>query len=126
MATFKWSGWQLCSGISGNLGLEYAISIQWFQSHLLEYDSDVIRPKNNKVVSFLYQQDFDNEVWQLEVLALHGLDKQDGVVQTKLKYALESNVKLWIGNDVFYGDKRGLLGQFNKTDRVTFGVEWGF
>lgn len=101
------------------------ISFQWFQSHLLEYDKDVIRPQNNNVVSLLYQHDFENEVWQLEVLALHGLDRQDGAIQTKLKYAIESNVKLWLGNDVFYGDEKGLFGQFNNTDRVTFGIEWG-
>jgi len=39
---------------------------------------------------------------------------------------LESNIKLWISTDVFYGSKSGLFGQFKDTKRVNIGVEWGF
>ena len=39
---------------------------------------------------------------------------------------LESNIKLWIGSDVFYGQPEGLFGQFKDNDRITFGFELGF
>jgi len=34
--------------------------------------------------------------------------------------------KLWLGVDVFYGDKKGLFGQFDANDRIVAGVEWAF
>jgi len=39
---------------------------------------------------------------------------------------MESNVKVWVGSDIFYGKKQGLFGQFAHEDRVTMGIEWGF
>jgi len=114
------------------IGLDYQgledtmISVQWFQSHLIDYDSSVVRPQNNNIASLLYKRTFQNEVWELEVLALHGFDQDDGVLQSQLSYMMESNIKVWLGSDVFYGDEKGLFGQFEKQDRMTMGVEWGF
>jgi len=114
------------------IGLDYQgledtmISVQWFQSHLIDYDSSVVRPQNNNIASLLYKRTFQNEVWELEVLALHGFDQDDGVLQSKLSYMVESNIKVWLGSDVFYGGEEGLFGQFEKQDRMTMGVEWGF
>ncbi|MDX5336449.1 MAG: hypothetical protein LPK13_10215 [Marinobacter sp.] len=32
VAAFAWNGWQASSGVSGNLGLEYAMGYQFAQS----------------------------------------------------------------------------------------------
>ena len=118
--------------ISSVLGIDWQgledtlLSFQWFQSYLFDYEDSIIRPRNNNIFSFLYQQTFMNEIWVLEVLALHGFDNDDGVVQTKLSYLLESNIQLWLGTDIFYGSKQGLFGQFNETNRLIVGFEWGF
>lgn len=101
------------------------ISMQWFQSYLLDYENTVIRPQNNNIVSFLYKRSFQNETWDLEVLALHGLDQTDGSIQTQLSYLWQSNLKIWLGSDIFYGSKSGFFGQFKNQDRITFGFEWG-
>ena len=120
------------SELSSVFGLDWQgledtmLSFQWFQSYLFDHEDSLIRPENNNILSFLYKQTFDNEIWELEVLALHGFDKADGVVQAKLSYLLESNIKLWLGSDIFYGEQQGLFGQFNETDRLTIGFEWGF
>ncbi len=120
------------SEVSSVIGLDWQgledtmLSIQWFQSHLTKYNPNVVRPKNNHIVSLLLKRSFINETWDLEILALHGLDQQDGSVQSKLRYMLESDLSLWIGSDTFYGNKDGLFGQFNNKDRVLFGAEWSF
>lgn len=102
------------------------ISVQYFQSYLVDYDHSVIRPQQNNIFSLLYKQSFENEVWELEVLALHGLDQDDGSIQSKLSYMLQSDIKLSVGSDVFYGGQQGLFGQFKDKDRLTFNLEWGF
>jgi len=112
-------------------GLEDAmISIQWFQSSLLDYDNDIdnamFRPKHNQIFSFLYQQNFANETWQLEVLAMYGVDQSDTSVQVELSHMLEDNIELWLGVDLFSGNQQSFFGQFNDTDRLILGFEWGF
>jgi len=118
--------------ISSVIGLDWQgltdtmISVQWFQSYLLDDNPGLIRKRNDHTLSFMYNQTFENETWEFETLVLHGLDLDDGSVQTKLSYMLESNIKLYLEADIFYGNISGLLGQFKDTDRFTFGLEWGF
>jgi hypothetical protein len=74
----------------------------------------------------MYNQSFANEVWTFEALLLHNKEQGDGSIQGTVSYMLESNIKLWLGTDIFYGSKSGLFGQFKETDRVNIGFEWGF
>ncbi len=118
--------------ISSVIGLDYQgltdifISAQWFQSYLLDDEIGLIRPQHDHTFSLMYNQSFANEVWTFEALLLHAKDQGDGSIQGKVSYMLESNVKLWFGTDLFYGNESGLFGQFKKTDRVNIGFEWGF
>jgi hypothetical protein len=118
--------------VSSVLGLDWQglentmLSIQWFQSSLFNYEPSVIRPQHNHILSGLYKKAFENETWELEVLALYGFDKRDTALQIHLSYMLDSNIKIWVGADVFTGPEQSVLGQFNQTDRLTLGLEWGF
>lgn len=113
------------------VGLDYQgisdvfLSAQWFQSHLLQHDQSMARRETKNSVTFLYRHNFENETWELEVLDIHAIEQDDGVVQTKLSHMLESNLELWMGLDIFYGDTDGLFGQFDHNDRWIFGAEWG-
>jgi hypothetical protein len=106
------------------------LSVQWFQSSLLDFNddlnADIIRPKHNHILSLLYQQNFANETWTLNILTLYGTDKNDKSIQIELSHMLESNVKIWLAADLFEGDKQSLFGQFNDTDRIVLGFELGF
>ena len=118
--------------VSSVIGLDFQgltdifISAQWFQSYLLDDGVGLVRPQHDHSFSLIYNQSFANEVWTFEGLILHGQDKGDGSIQAKLSYMLESNIKLWLGTDIFYGNKSALFGQFKETDRVNIGIEWGF
>lgn len=119
------------SEVASVIGLDFQgisdafISVQWFQSTLLDYEDAILRDENTNTVSFLYRQHFENETWEWETLELHSLDNDDGVLQTKLSHMLESNLEIYVGIDVFYGDQTGLYGQFDENDRMILGVEWG-
>ena len=107
-------------------GLEDAIlSGQWFQSYLFDYEEALLRPKQNNILSFLYKQTYENETWDLQILTLYGIDQSDTSLQVQLSYMIESNIKLWVGADVFSGPQPSLFGQFDQTDRITLGIEWG-
>jgi hypothetical protein len=127
----KWS-----SDLSSVIGLDWQglentlLSIQWFQSSLLDYDDKIdyvmLRPKHNQIWSFLYQENFVNDTWMFEALAMYGVDQHDSSVQLELSHMFESNIKLWLSTDLFSGNQLSLFGQFNEVDRLAFGVEWGF
>jgi hypothetical protein len=125
-------GVHISADLSSVIGIDWQgltdtmISVQWFQSSLIDYEPGLFRSQTEHKFSLLYSKSFENEVWQFKVLFLHGLDNNDGSIQSNLSYMLESDIKLWTGIDVFYGNKSGIFGQFQSTDRVNIGVEWGF
>lgn len=120
--------------ISSVVGLDWQgldntlLSVQWFQSRLLDYPSnkDIIRDQQNNIASFLYQQTFNNEIITVDLLALHSFNDKEGSVQLTLSYQWQSDITLWLGSDIFYGDQNGLFGQFSNNDRLTIGWQWGF
>jgi len=119
------------SELSSIIGLDWQglentmISGQWFQSHLFDYDTNVIRPQNNNVFSLMYRRSFQNDAWDIEVLDLYGLDQDDGLLQFKVNYFLQSNIKLIAAMEIFHGNEQGLFGQFHGKDRLTFAIQWG-
>ena len=114
-------------GLDWQLGLQDTlVSAQWFQSHLLDYDSDILRDRTEHNVSLLYRRTFDNETWQFDALTLYSINNGDSWVQLKLRHVLRSNLDIWLGGDIFSGDNDGLYGQFSQQDRLTLGLELGF
>jgi hypothetical protein len=102
------------------------ISVQWFRSQLFSYDTSTIREQTDQTLSFLFRQHIDNQTWKTEMLALHSLNHDDGLLRPKVSYLWLSNLEVWLGADVFYGERRGLYGQFDRNDRLVAGFEWGF
>ena len=126
------SGVEKSEEFSSVLGLDWQgtssllLSAQWFQSYALDYESTMLRDESENIASVLLLQTFDNDSWELRVLALHSLNYHDSMYQLKLKYWLESNFELWIGADLFEGDEFGIFGQFSDVDRLLFGFQYGF
>ena len=107
------------------------LSVQLFQSHLMKQPSglirdSLIRDRVETTVTFLARQDFMNETIEAEVLWLHNTNNKDGLIRPKISYEWKDDVNVWLGFDIFYGDEKGLFGQFDRKDRLVIGVEWGF
>lgn len=102
------------------------ISVQWFRSQLFSYQGSTIREQTDQTLSFLFRKHFDNQSWKTEILALHSLNHEDGLIRPKASYLWLSNLEVWLGADVFYGERNGLYGQFDRNDRLVAGFEWGF
>lgn len=101
------------------------ISMQLFQSHLMNKSSQSVRDNVETTITFLARQDFMNETMQTEVLWLHNTNNKDGLIRPKINYEWNDDVILWLGTDIFYGDEKGLFGQFDHNDRIIIGIEWG-
>ena len=114
------------------LGIDYQgftdtfLSAQVFQSVLVDRQAGMVRNAVQSTLTMLAERKFKNETVSAEILAIHGLDDDDGVIKMKLGYFVRSNVELKLGYDVFYGRRTGLFGQFNENDRLSFRVEIGY
>lgn len=102
------------------------ISVQWFQSHLFDFDPATVRDRTEHTLSFLFQRYFASETWKLELLVLQSLNGHDGLVRPMLTHSLLSNLDIWVGADIFHGNKDGLFGQFDQADRIVAGFRLGF
>jgi len=118
--------------LSSVVGFDYQglddtlISLQWFQSHLIDYDAQILRAQTGQSVTLLLQRNYANETWQAGLLMIHSLTQEDGLIQPRLSHQLRSNIELWGGADLFYGDHEGLFGQFDRQDRFLAGFQFGF
>ena len=102
------------------------LSTQIFQTYLDNYKNGMIREELNTQITLLFKQDYMNETLHAEVLFLHDIDYEDGMVRPKLTYELNDEINIYAGADIFYGNKSGLFGQFKETDRLVSGIVIGF
>lgn len=107
------------SGVSDTM-----ISMQLFQSGLRDTTPDLVRDKVDSTVTLSINSRFMNDTLTLECIALHNLNDHDDLVRPSLTYSLYDGVNVWLGADVFTGDRKGLFGQFADKDRLVAGVEW--
>ena len=102
------------------------VSFQLFQSWLLNPTSDIVRDTSDTTTSLLTRRHFLNETLEAEVLWLRNINEGDGLVRPKVSYELRDNMKVWLGFDLFHGNRNGLFGQFGQNDRLVTGMEIGF
>ena len=101
------------------------LSLQIFQSWLLNDRAGLFRNDLDTSLTFLARRDFLNERLRVEAIWIHNLNDADGVLRPKVSYELRDGLTVWTGLDVFYGRSRGLFGQFDHSDRWVVGMEWG-
>ncbi len=101
------------------------ISLQLFQGLITHSPAGLIRDQVESNVSLYVSREFLNSSVHTEFIWLQNLNHSDGFFQPKISYELSDNVMLKLGFDLFYGTNNGLFGQFDKNDRVNFGIEVG-
>jgi hypothetical protein len=117
--------------VMGVLGFDYSgisnslISFQVFEDHVFSDTEIMGRSQSETYASLLLNRNFKNETITAEVIGVQNINRGDGFVRPRVKYQVLSNLNLALGGDVFYGDEKGLFGQFVKRTRVTFNIQWG-
>jgi len=99
------------------------ISLQLFQTWLPKYQTGVIRDRLDTSTSLLLRHNFNNDTLIAETLWIYNANQGDGLLRPKIKYAWNDTITLWTGADIFYGNPKGLYGQFDKLDRIIVGFE---
>jgi len=114
----------IAAGVDWMFG-ESLLSMQVFNDRLMKSIPAYNRERNETNISFLAAQELANDDLRLEVLMVQNLNHCDGMIRPKGSYYLKSNVQLSAGFDIFYGDDKGMFGQYKDRTRVFVGLEWG-
>ncbi|MHA7816407.1 MAG: AMIN domain-containing protein [Pseudohaliea sp.] len=113
-------------GLDWTPSMDTLVSAQLFNSSLFDHDDAMARDAHEQLLTLLYQQDFANAAWRFRAIGLHSINDGDSLLQLKLRYWATSRLELWVGADLFAGERRGLFGQYGDEDRLLFGFEVGF
>lgn len=112
------------------LGIDYikgenVISFQLFSDIITEDITPYNRDKFETNTSLLLSHEMMNDNLKAEVLWVHNVNHGDGFTRPQLSYWMNSNSQLFLGGDLFYGNKSKLFGQFRDRNRVSLGANWG-
>lgn len=100
------------------------ISMQLFQSHIIDISQDIERNDTETTLTFLARKNWLNETLSIESLLIQNLSQHDGLVRSKLNYRFSDALSLSIQADIFHGDATGIFGQFENNDRVLLSIEY--
>jgi hypothetical protein len=112
------------------LGIDYLgisdlfLSLQFSQSIITNYISNLNRNRNENYLTILARHHFLNETLHAEISGIYNLNREDGVVRPKISYNFQDSVLVWIGADIFWGDSSGLFGQYEQNSRYDLGVTY--
>ncbi len=110
-------------GLDWNAPWDILVSGQLIQSWIINDADKTTRDKLDTTITGLIRRNFMYDSLVAEVLVIANTNNGDGVVRPKISYEWQDNIKTWLGVDIFYGDPQGVFGQFNRNNRVFFGVE---
>ena len=110
-------------GLDWNAPWDLLISGQLIQSWIIKHANEATRDKLDTTITGLVRRNFMYDTLIAEVLVIANTNNGDGVIRPKISYEWQDNIQTWLGADFFYGDSQGVFGQFDRNDRVVFGVE---
>lgn len=100
------------------------LSVQYFQSRMLDPAVGATRDRDEKQMTLLVQRSFANETVKLRTLWLTSLNDQDDAVQAQLSWQVTTSLTLAVSVEQFYGDRTGVFGEFRAASRAGVSFEW--
>ena len=116
---------KVAAAIDYNADDELFVSGQIVLTDVIKSGAQLSRDDLETYVTLLVRKSLFNNSLILENFLVHSLNNEDGIVRPKFIYEHNSNISIWGGIDIFYGDSLGYFGQFNGLDRFNFGVKIG-
>jgi hypothetical protein len=101
-------------------------STQFFQRIVLSRQSRISGDRIENFVLLFFRGDFRNDTLTPQLFVLSGLDDWDYWLQGSLRYAVDDNLSVKVGADLFAGTSSGSFGQFHNNDRIYLVVEYCF
>jgi hypothetical protein len=102
------------------------LSVQYFESKLLDPAQRMTRERSERQATLLVQRAFRNDSVRLRALWLRSLNRGDGGVQARVSWQAGANLSIGLSLEKFYGDPRGLFGEFRDASRAGLDLQWSW
>ncbi len=113
-------------GLDWNAPWDLLLSGQLIQSWVTHDADQTTRDRLDTTLTGLIRRNFMYDTLIAEVLVIANTNNGDGIIRPDISYEWQDNLKTWLGADVFYGDRQGVFGQYDRNNRVGVGVEVSF
>ena len=113
------------AGLDFTLPAETRFNLQFFQRTFFNHNPDIVPAKHENGFSVLLNNKLTNHI-EAQVLWIASLNRTDWLLRPNITWALETNLRLRLGADIFKGQPLGLFGQFNNQDRVYTELRYSF
>lgn len=113
------------------IGLEHTalggtlLNFQFFQRWYTNHDSDILFDEVESGVSLYARKEFSSRT-EGELLLISGLNRTDWMFRPRITWDLSNHWGLAVGADIFGGDRIGLFGRFDDSDRVYTNLRYTF
>ncbi|MEM1230449.1 MAG: hypothetical protein AAGI15_07935, partial [Pseudomonadota bacterium] len=95
------------------------VSVQLLKESIADHDVDIVTPRSDLLATAVLRRSFRYETVTAELRWYGNLADGDGMLRPGLSLALGDSTRIALGADLFYGDRDGLFGQFDREDRLT-------
>ncbi len=100
-----------------DLPAETRLNLQLFQRVFFNHNPDIISDKHENGFSVLLNGKLTHRV-EAQALWIASLNRSDWLLRPSVTWAMERNLRLRFGADIFQGPPLGLFGRFDNQDRV--------
>jgi len=105
------------AGLDFSLPAETRLNLQLFQRLFFNHDPDIISSKYENGFSVLLNGKLTDHI-EAQALWIASLNRSDWLLRPSITWAVEKNLRLRFGADIFQGPALGLFGQYDSKDRV--------
>lgn len=112
-------------------GLDYTVgdwlmSGQMFESYIQDYEDEIVFDESTTNVSLLLNVKFLNEILDVKLISIYGVNNSDAMKRLNLTYAVTDAWKFMAGGVVFSGPDDSFMGQFDDADRVEMELTYSY
>jgi hypothetical protein len=113
------------------VGLDYVfgrhdLDFQFYQLYFPDHDPDMVPDRVDSGFTVRASTSALGPDLEPEVLWLYGLNRNDWLLETKLKWTFHRQWQAVLGLDVFQGPQETIFGQYDANDRVYYQVRYTF
>jgi len=114
------------TGLDWYPGNDWTLSCQYTQDHILNAGSGLIESGCAKTVTFNISKDLFREKLTLSALGYMDIDVKDRLVRLTAEYQFIDNLEVFLGTDIFAGDRTGSYGRYKDNTQVWTKIKYHF
>ncbi len=113
------------AGLDFPLPADTRFNVQFYQRAFFNHNPNIIPSKHENGFSLLLNGKLTNHI-EAQALWIASLNRTDWLLRPSLTWAVEKNLRLRLGLDIFKGQALGLFGQYNNQDRAYTELRYSF